>query len=233
MSKAALVILVAVLACARQQTAQPDLDLPGADTPWTVTEYERAARTLEAVSDGSRLPRRSDPIFRWMSSSKALAAFEDPAMPVAVRIKGMMAYHAPLERIMNTYARWLLFPEVLDLVAQQLELHAAIAPLVDEFMAGFATDDPTYETRAKGRRQLHEGVDGMLYSLALALRGFGDHAPPLASIVPRLRTAVGRICRAVPLQATVKGRRALRDAATTATNPVARAVLEAIVAEVP
>lgn len=166
---------------------------PG-DRPWTAADFKRVAATTSCGG----LPTFGSPGFARMTDPSAIADVAPPGQPFVTRLPALMDYQVALAAIFKRYAMACGDPRAaLVMDAALIELVVLELPLFDQFLAGFAPDDPTYATRVHGRDQVVQGLVAMATGAALTVRGT-DFTAPLPGVGLRLGTALARAQALLP-----------------------------------
>lgn len=149
--------------------------LPPLDRNWSSSDLTDVARRLEESSQSSpsHLPRdkssRSGKTFARIVNRDNLGVLSDTAVPIAIRLPAAAEYSAALGRILRLYTNALSEKqisgrEVVELYGAQLYTSRIVLARLDEFLATFSKDDPTYEKRMAALEKLRDGLRDILLS---------------------------------------------------------------------
>ncbi len=180
---------IATSACKRAPSAGPT------DRAWTTADFQRVA----AATDGCRaLPAFGSAAFARMTDPGVLATIDPPERPLRERFEALMVYQEAVAAIFKRYATTCPEPRApVAMGAVLIELTLRQMPLMDQFLAGFSPDDPTYANRAAGRAQVQDGLVTLVTGTAMTVRGTSFTAP-LPGVGLRLGTALAQARAALP-----------------------------------
>lgn len=159
-----------------------------------MVDFQRVAATTSCRD----LPAFGSAAFARMTDPAVIANLAPPQQPFMTRIPALMDYQDAMASIFKRYAMGCADPRAaLVTDAAMLELVVVELPLLDQFLAGFAPDDPSYAARVHGREQVVQGLVEMATGAALTVRGT-DFTAPLPGVGLRLGTALARAQALVP-----------------------------------
>lgn len=145
------------------------LGLPAHDRTWSGNDMGRAAMVLESLAekDPRQLPRyhsrQSGEVFARMTAAQNLELLRNRSLPVEARLPEALDLVDASNRVMKLYLATFVRKvtgdsEMVELMGAQLRSTVVILELVDEFLPTLDKNDPSYQVRMSGLKQMRQGL---------------------------------------------------------------------------
>lgn len=147
--------------------------MPAHDRIWSGDDITKAAERLAEISqnDARLLPRyqsvNSGKTFERLTSDENLSLYRNRSLPIERRFPMALNFMQATNQILKIYLAAFLKKsvsdsELVELMGVQLRMSVVMLGLVDELLPTFDKNDPTYEVRMNGLRQMKEGLGSIV-----------------------------------------------------------------------
>ena len=198
-------------------------------TAWTPQRYTAVAQQIEVGCGEPSVPKVGSAELAELVDTRNLDAADLPERPPAERMPGLMDLLDAARAVLWAYARCERAAEFVAVTALYLEGMTRMLPLLDEFLAGFSPDDPTYQTRVDGRARTLNGLLVMVGATIGTLRDPTYDLRGLDDIAPRLGAAFAKIWRWLPPESVAVQQQALRDGAAESADAGRKALIQRVI----